>query len=646
MVMASSSGIHLWFDDPGTGEMAECSAEEATRLLLSGYLSGSLRARLAGDTRESSLEDILKWLDSIQAKRLKLEGEIGKAEIAKAHRELSRQYHPDKTSTLGVELQELAEEKFKEIGEAKRYLDARVEAGMETLEIDPGAAEPREPGSLPEAAEAAEVKATRTPAPRPAEKPVERPVERPVEKGPEERGVARTGERRKGSSIPLEAREEETWGEKSEWMTIRLWAVIALVGVVAVVLILGLGGREGKVDEEVATSPGVEESFEPKSVDSLDSVDAEPATRGIENEKEEAGLAKTSPTGAMDGLVTGEERDASDRGEGVSKVEPELVPEGTAAGQEREIGGIRMVWCPPGRFEMGSPPNESGRGGDERQHEVTLTRGYWLAKYECTQGEWERMMGSNPSEFQGSSRPVEEVSWNDVQEWMEKMKERHPLPEGWEWSLPTEAQWEYACRAGTSGAYAGELEEMAWYRENSGSKPHEVGQKRANEWGLHDMNGNVFEWCADWYGDYPGGSVTDPEGPVSGSYRVLRGGSWNLDDSYCRSALRYRDSPAYQGNFLGFRVAVRVSAEKVAAEKAAAEKVAAERAAAEKAAAMMGSIAGEEREIGGIRMVWCPPGRFVMGCPPNEAGRGGDERQHEVTLTRGYWLAKYECTQE
>jgi formylglycine-generating enzyme required for sulfatase activity len=241
----------------------------------------------------------------------------------------------------------------------------------------------------------------------------------------------------------------------------------------------------------------------------------------------------------------------------VSKVEPELVPEGTVAGQEREIGGIRMVWCPPGRFVMGSPPNEAGRGGDERQHEVTLTRGYWLAKYECTQEEWERVMGSNPSHFWGDGKqPVENVNWNEVQEWVAKMKERHPLPEGWEWSLPTEAQWEYACRAGTSGAYAGELEEMGWYDRNSGSKPHEVGQKRANTWGLHDMHGNVLEWCADWYGDYPGGSVTDPEGATVGSDRVYRGGSWDSNGNYSRSASRFRLFPNYRNKNLGFRVAV------------------------------------------------------------------------------------------
>jgi formylglycine-generating enzyme required for sulfatase activity len=186
-----------------------------------------------------------------------------------------------------------------------------------------------------------------------------------------------------------------------------------------------------------------------------------------------------------------------------------------------------------------------------------LTSGYWLAKYECTQEEWERVMGSNPSNFRGPSRPVEEVSWNDVQEWMEKMKERHPLPEGWEWSLPTEAQWEYACRAGTSGAYAGELEEMGWYGGNSGRTTHEVGQKRANGWGLHDMHGNVFEWCADRYGDYPGGSVTDPEGPGNGSFRVRRGGSWLLSASYCRSAYRFRYYPGFRNDNLGFRVAVR-----------------------------------------------------------------------------------------
>jgi formylglycine-generating enzyme required for sulfatase activity len=199
------------------------------------------------------------------------------------------------------------------------------------------------------------------------------------------------------------------------------------------------------------------------------------------------------------------------------------------------------------------------------------------------------------------------------------------------------------------------LEEMGWYDENSGRKTHEVGQKRANGWGLHDMHGNVFEWCAGGYGDYPRGSVTDPEGTGNGSGRVTRGGCWLFSAWYCRSA--YRDgSPGIRNNGLGFRVAVRVSAEKIAAEKAAAEraapekaaaeKAAAEKAAAEKAAAMIGRIAGQEREIGGIRMVWCPPGRFVMGSPPNESSRSEDERQHEVTLTSGYWLAKYECTQE
>jgi formylglycine-generating enzyme required for sulfatase activity len=120
--------------------------------------------------------------------------------------------------------------------------------------------------------------------------------------------------------------------------------------------------------------------------------------------------------------------------------------------------------------------------------------------------------------------------------------------------LPTEAQWEYACRAGTTGDYAGNLDEMGWYGSNSGNKPHPVGQKRANAWGLHDMHGNVWEWCLDWYGNYPGGSVTDPKGAGSGSVRVLRGGCWNYVAGNCRSANRGGNVPGFRNGSLGFRL--------------------------------------------------------------------------------------------
>mgnify|MGYP000906934689 CR=1 FL=1 len=231
--------------------------------------------------------------------------------------------------------------------------------------------------------------------------------------------------------------------------------------------------------------------------------------------------------------------------------------EGSRAGEVREFGGIAMVWCPAGEFLMGSPVDEEGRGNDETQHMVTLTRGFWLAKTETTQRQWEGATGSNPSEFKGADLPVERVGWEEAQGWLGKMNERHPLPEGWKWELPTEAQWEYACRAGTETAYAGngKLDEMGWYGDNSGGKTHAVGGKKANAWGLHDMHGNVWEWCRDWYGDYPSGAATDPAGPAKSGISVGRGGSAHYGAASCRSALRARLPPYGRVSGLGFRAA-------------------------------------------------------------------------------------------
>jgi formylglycine-generating enzyme required for sulfatase activity len=230
--------------------------------------------------------------------------------------------------------------------------------------------------------------------------------------------------------------------------------------------------------------------------------------------------------------------------------------EGTSAGEVRNLGGIEMVWCPPGEFLMGSPTSEADRRNDETQHRVTLTTGFWMAKTETTQGQWVSVMGDNPSTFKGMDLPVETVNWDDVQGWLGKMNERHPLPAGWKWELPTEAQWEYACRAGTETAYAGVLTNMAWYADNSGLKPNPVGAKQANAWGLHDMHGTVFEWCRDWYGDYPSGVATNPTGATTGSLRVLRGGSWGSDAALCRSAYRFVVPPDSGLGIIGFRVAV------------------------------------------------------------------------------------------
>ena len=209
---------------------------------------------------------------------------------------------------------------------------------------------------------------------------------------------------------------------------------------------------------------------------------------------------------------------------------------------------------------MGSLPNEEGRDPGEIQHPVTLTQGFWLSDHEVTQAEYEAVMGSNPSYFKGDlNRPVGSVSWDDAVAYCKKLTERERvaarITAQQAYRLPTEAEWEYAARAGTTGARYGELDAIAWHTGNSGNQTHPVKQKAANAWGLHDMLGNVWEWCSDWYGDYPSGSVTDQMGPSSGSYtyRVLRGGSWNNNAGNARSASRDRSGPDNPNYNRGFR---------------------------------------------------------------------------------------------
>jgi formylglycine-generating enzyme required for sulfatase activity len=210
---------------------------------------------------------------------------------------------------------------------------------------------------------------------------------------------------------------------------------------------------------------------------------------------------------------------------------------------------------------MGSPLSEAERNSDEVQHEAVLTRGFFLAETECTQGQWEKVMGGNPSGFKGSDRPVEQVSWEAAVAYCRmlttKQRAEGILPDGWEWRLPTECEWEYAARAGTTEARLGELDEIAWYSENSRYQTHSVKQKAANAWGLHDMQGNVWEWCSDWYGDdYPTGSEADSSGSASGSLRVYRGGSWLNVARYLRLANREAVEPGFQYRDLGFRPAL------------------------------------------------------------------------------------------
>ena len=180
-----------------------------------------------------------------------------------------------------------------------------------------------------------------------------------------------------------------------------------------------------------------------------------------------------------------------------------------------------------------------------------------MGKHEVTQGEWEAVMGQNPSGFEdcGSRCPVEQVSWEDAQEYVRRLNEREAAAgSSARYRLPTEAEWEYAARAGTVGARYGELDEIAWYWDNSGATTHPVGGKPANAWGLHDMLGNVSEWVSDWLGDYPSAAVTDPTGPSTGPYRVNRGGGWYFNARYVRSANRSTLSSGNRADNIGFRL--------------------------------------------------------------------------------------------
>jgi formylglycine-generating enzyme required for sulfatase activity len=233
--------------------------------------------------------------------------------------------------------------------------------------------------------------------------------------------------------------------------------------------------------------------------------------------------------------------------------------EGLYVGEQRDFEispGVKMTfcWCPPGDFLMGSPATEKGRYDDENQVRVTISKGFWMGKTEVTQAQWLAVMGSNPSDSKGTNLPVESVSWNDAQKFLQKIDPVLAAADGWKTMLPTEAQWEYAARAGESWLYSGsdKPDEVAWYGDNN-DKTNSVGMKKANAWGLHDMSGNVFEWCADWYDEKLSGG-TDPRGASSGPLRVCRGGSWGSYAIGSRVANRNYYYPTLTDFNIGFRV--------------------------------------------------------------------------------------------
>ena len=259
--------------------------------------------------------------------------------------------------------------------------------------------------------------------------------------------------------------------------------------------------------------------------------------------------------------------------------------EGKAPGEERTVAGIKLCWCPPGKFMMGSPPGEPEHDLAKPRSKVNLTRGFWTGKYEVTQGEWKRIVGKLPGELtaelpEGDRYPVGNVNFAEAENFCIKLTEMakaaNEFPDGWEFRLPTEAQWEYACRAGTTTATAFG-DSLSRTQANFQGKPYNggadngpslkreatVGNYPANAWGLHDMHGNILEWCRDWYharlsgGDDPdlllGGGDRDQErdGTVS---RSRRGGAWTDDGMFCRTAFRVRFEPERRYDHIGFRI--------------------------------------------------------------------------------------------
>jgi len=277
---------------------------------------------------------------------------------------------------------------------------------------------------------------------------------------------------------------------------------------------------------------------------------------------------------------------------------------------------LEMVLIPSGKFKMGSPKKEKGRKDDEIPHAVTLTKPYYMAKFEVTQEQWQRVMGNNYSYTKGPKLPVTDVSWDECQEFVRKLNEKTAGG----FRLPSEAEWEYACRAGstTGFSYGNEISTNDANYFNAGKgKSIDVGRYKPNAFGLFDMHGNVSEWCEDWYGIYSEGPVSDPSGPVSGDRRVFRGGAFYSDILKVRSACRAGITPAFRDSLIGFRL-VRTISPIVEPVKFELEK----------------------------KLVLVPAGKFLMGSLLTEKGIGKGETQHEVTITQPFYMGKYEVTHE
>ena len=380
------------------------------------------------------------------------------------------------------------------------------------------------------------------------------------------------------------------------------------------------------------------------------------------------------------------------------------------SGSKRPPG---YVWIRPGRFTMGSAPGEPGRAAHEVRRTVVMTRGYWMSAREVRQSEYRSMMGSNPSGFPGDEHPVETVSWAEAVAYCQRLtaqaRERGELPQGHAYRLPTEAEWEYAARAGTETNYAwgtsdAEAPLHAWHEANAGFAPHPVGGLAPNRWGLHDMQGNVWEWCQDWLSIPDAASTVEPRGPEAGSLRILRGGSHLDGTAWLRSASRLAFRPDWSGDCAGFRPVLAAVGPAGAAElrlRMVAEltlsgspggryRIERTRSPLEtnswttavelelgtpalsvwtdlsenapgwsyRAVRVDNGTGGNPGGGGGFTpgpgepavgrppgFVWIPAGTFSMGSPETEAGRRSNETPRTVTLSKGYWMSDHEVTQ-
>jgi formylglycine-generating enzyme required for sulfatase activity len=320
----------------------------------------------------------------------------------------------------------------------------------------------------------------------------------------------------------------------------------------------------------------------------------------------------------------------------------------------------RLRWIPPGSFTMGSPHSEAGRDAGEVPHRVDLSSGFWLMDSPCTQALWQEVMAANPSRFADDPQgPVEGVSFADVQAFIAALNQR---VHGEAFSLPSEAQFEYASRAGHDEPFGGAaLDAIGWYAGNSGGRTHPVRAKQANRWGLYDLHGNVWEWCGDWRANYPAEPVTDPHGLDWGlSQRVIRGGSWMSSAERCRAGCRDGLDPIdHHASTLGFRLSSPAFAPGYQPLRARVLPTVADLSAPVPGTHPRGAgwtvATGDDRyghwadlELKGVRqrLRWIRSGWFIMGSPKDEEGRTTDERQHAVQISKGFWMADSACTQE